>query len=115
MLVLKSAKNQNRHDRHPKNAIILQRGWQVGTRLVTVVLLHLSPMMRNHPMTLSEFYDEVSRNVDTDKTKINVAETKRVLSEAFLLLQSYDSATTADLVSKGLAAAKKKATTPAKK
>jgi hypothetical protein len=37
-------------------------------------------------MTLSEFYNEVSRRTDTAETAINVAETKGVLSEAFLLL-----------------------------
>lgn len=66
-------------------------------------------------MTLSEFYDEVSRNADTAGTKINVAETKRVLSEAFKVLYGLDAALAADLVAKGLAAAKKKAQTPAKK
>jgi hypothetical protein len=61
-------------------------------------------------MTLSEFYDEVARRADTDKTKINVADTKRVLSEAFLVLHTLDAATVTELVAKGLAGAKKKAT-----
>lgn len=65
-------------------------------------------------MTLSEFYDEVARRADTDKTKINAAETKRVLSEGFKVLYSLDPATAAELIAKGLAGAKKKAT-PAKK
>ena len=60
-------------------------------------------------MTLSEWYDEVARHADTDKTKINVADVKRVLSEAFKVLVSQDSATAAELFAKGLAGAKKKA------
>lgn len=60
-------------------------------------------------MTLSEFYDEVARRADTEKTKINVADVKRVLSEAFLVLQGLDATTVAELVAKGLAGAKKKA------
>ena len=35
-------------------------------------------------MKLNDFYNEVSKRVDTEKTSITVAETKRVLSEAFL-------------------------------
>ena len=37
-------------------------------------------------MKLTDFYNEVSRRVDTGKTAINAAETRRVLSEAFLVL-----------------------------
>ena len=59
-------------------------------------------------MTLTEFYDEVSRKADTDKTKIGVAETKRVLSEAFKILAALDAATCADVLAKGLVTAKKK-------
>jgi hypothetical protein len=59
-------------------------------------------------MNLSEFYDEVARHADTEKTKINVADVKRVLSEAFKVLQGLDAVTVTELVSKGLAAAKKK-------
>ena len=59
-------------------------------------------------MKLSDFYNEVARLVDTDKTAINAAETKRVLSEAFLVLAAMDAAEFADTVSKGLATAKKK-------
>ncbi len=61
-------------------------------------------------MTLNEFYDEVSRKADTDKTKISAAETKRVLSEAFKVLAPLDAATVTDLIAKGLAIAKKKLT-----
>lgn len=59
-------------------------------------------------MTLSEWYDEVARHADTDKTKINVADVKRVLSEAFKVLVKQDAAVAAELVAKGLAGAKKK-------
>lgn len=59
-------------------------------------------------MKLNDFYNEVSRNVDTAKTEITVAETKRVLSEAFLLLAKMDAAEALDTVSKGVATAKKK-------
>ncbi len=59
-------------------------------------------------MTLSEFYDEVARRADTAKTAINVAEVKRVLSEAFLVLNGLDAATAAELFAKGLSTAKKK-------
>ena len=47
-------------------------------------------------MKLTDFYNAVSRRVDTDKTSISVAETKRVLSEAFLELASMDAAEFAD-------------------
>lgn len=60
-------------------------------------------------MTLSEFYDEVARRADTDKTKIGVADTKRVLSEAFKVLAAMDAAGFAEVVAKGVSTAKKKA------
>ena len=60
-------------------------------------------------MKLTDFYNEVSRRVDTERTSITVAETKRVLSEAFLVLAAMDAAEFADTVSKGVAQAKKKA------
>jgi hypothetical protein len=59
-------------------------------------------------MTLNEFYDEVARKADTDKTKISAAETKRVLSEAFKILAPLDAATVTELIAKGLSTAKKK-------
>lgn len=59
-------------------------------------------------MKLSDFYNEVSRKTDTKGTAITVAETKRVLSEAFLLLAKMDAAEFADTVSKGVAQAKRK-------
>ncbi len=59
-------------------------------------------------MNLSQFYDEVARRADTEKTKIGVADTKRVLSEAFKVLAALDTATFADVVAKGVINAKKK-------
>jgi hypothetical protein len=59
-------------------------------------------------MKLNDFYNEVSRRVDTKKTAITVAETKRVLSEAFRVLASMDASECTDTISKGLAKAKKK-------
>ncbi|MEY4567236.1 MAG: hypothetical protein RLY14_2206, partial [Planctomycetota bacterium] len=47
---------------------------------------------------------------DTAGTKINAAETKRVLSEAFALLAKLDAADASDTIAKGLAAGKKKIT-----
>jgi hypothetical protein len=61
-------------------------------------------------MKLNDFYNEVSRRTDTDKTAISVAETKRVLSEAFMVLAEMDAAESADTISKGLTTAKKKLT-----
>lgn len=55
-----------------------------------------------------KFYNEVSRRVDTDNTAISVAETKRVLSEAFMVLAGMDATQSADTISKGLTTAKKK-------
>lgn len=60
-------------------------------------------------MKVSDFYNEVSRRVDTDKTQINAAETKRVLSQGFQLLQSLSTAEAADTIAKLLAAAEKAA------
>lgn len=59
-------------------------------------------------MKLTEFYSEVSRRADTGKTSINAAETRRVLSEAFLVLNKLKAAEAADLFAKGLAQAAKK-------
>ena len=60
-------------------------------------------------MKLSDFYNEVSRLTDTDKTQINAAETKRVLAVAFDLLAKMDATEMADTLSKGLSQAKKRA------
>ena len=53
-------------------------------------------------MTLTDFYNEVSRRTDTKGTKINVAETKRVLSEAFNLLASLPTEDAFSLIGSGL-------------
>ncbi|MEN1681333.1 MAG: hypothetical protein AAGJ46_17250 [Planctomycetota bacterium] len=60
-------------------------------------------------MNLTEFYNEVSRRVDTDKTQINVAECKRVLAEAFVVLSKMSAADATALVAKGIATGAKKA------
>ncbi|QDS97730.1 hypothetical protein [Adhaeretor mobilis] len=59
-------------------------------------------------MNLNQFYNEVSRKADTKGTSITVAETKRVLSEMFLLLAKMDAADATSILAKGLASAKKK-------
>jgi hypothetical protein len=59
-------------------------------------------------MTLTDFYNEVARRADTDKTHIGAAETKRVLSEAFKILAGLDAASAAEVFAKGLATATKK-------
>ena len=59
-------------------------------------------------MKLTDFYSEVSRRADTGKTAISAAETRRVLSEAFLVLNSLSAAEASDVVAKGLAQAAKK-------
>ena len=59
-------------------------------------------------MTVNDFYNEVSRKVDTEKTQIGVADTKRVLSEAFKVLASMPTAEAFDIVSKSIGNAAKK-------
>lgn len=59
-------------------------------------------------MKLTDFYTAVSKRVDTGKTEINAAETRRVLSEAFLVLHKLPAAEAADVFAKGLATAAKK-------
>lgn len=59
-------------------------------------------------MNLNEFYNEVARRADTGKTAITAAETRRVLSEAFLVLNKMKAADAAGVVAKGLASAAKK-------
>jgi hypothetical protein len=59
-------------------------------------------------MNLTDFYNQVSRLADTDKTKINVADSKRVLSIAFAELEKMDASELADTLSKGISQAKKK-------
>ncbi|MEI8021956.1 MAG: hypothetical protein WCH39_27345 [Schlesneria sp.] len=59
-------------------------------------------------MNVNDFYNEVSRKVDTDKTSIGVAETKRVLSEAFKILAALPTADAFDIVAKAISKAAKK-------
>lgn len=59
-------------------------------------------------MTLNDFYNEVARLTDTEKTQINAAETKRVLAIAFQVLAQKSAAEASDLIAKGLSAAAKK-------
>ena len=59
-------------------------------------------------MTFKDFLTAVAKNSDTAKTSINAAEVSRVVSEAFKVLAKQDAATSAELVAKGLALAKKK-------
>lgn len=60
------------------------------------------------PPSLKAAYDQVSRRVDTDGTRINVSETYRVLSEFFVYLSRLPSDEALQLVAKGIANAKKK-------
>ena len=59
-------------------------------------------------MNINDFYNEVSRKVDTEKTQINAAETKRVLSEAFKILAAMPTAEAFDIISKSISNAAKK-------
>lgn len=59
-------------------------------------------------MNLNDFLNEVSRHVDTEKSQINAADTRRVISEAFKVLAQLDAATAAEVIAKGLGNAKKK-------
>ena len=59
-------------------------------------------------MKLTDFYNEVSRRTDTRGTKINVAETKRCISEAFNLLAELPSEEAFAFVSSGLKRNKQK-------
>ena len=59
-------------------------------------------------MNINDFYNEVSRKVDTEKTQINAAETKRVLSEAFKILAAMPTAEAFDIISKSISHAAKK-------
>jgi hypothetical protein len=59
-------------------------------------------------MTLTDFYNEVSRHTDTDTLKIGASETKRVLAVMFSQLAKLETATAFDLIARGLENAKKK-------
>lgn len=60
-------------------------------------------------MTLTDFYNEVAKQADTDKQKIGASDTKRVLAVAFSILAKHDAATVHELIAKGLSIAAKKA------
>ena len=57
---------------------------------------------------VSRKYNEVSSKVDTEKTQINAAETKRVLLEAFKVLAGMPTAEAFDIISKSISNAAKK-------
>ena len=61
-------------------------------------------------MTLSDFYNEVSRHTDTDTDtlKIGASETKRVLAMMFTLLAKMDATDATGIIARGLENAKKK-------
>ena len=65
-------------------------------------------------MNLNQFYNHVARLTDTAGSKINVAETKRVLAVAFQEISKLPVAEAADVIAKGLAAGAAK-NKPAKK
>lgn len=60
-------------------------------------------------MKLTDFYNEIARLADTDKTQINVADTKRVMACAFDVLAKMDANEALDTVAKGVATASKRA------
>ena len=53
-------------------------------------------------MTLTEFYNEVSKRADTAGLSINAVETKRVLAVFFDLLEDLSPEDAFDLIAKGL-------------
>ena len=59
-------------------------------------------------MTLTEMYNVVSRRADTAGTKINVAETNRVLSEMFGVLSELNTDEAVAVVAAGLKVSRKK-------
>lgn len=56
-------------------------------------------------MTLRDFYAEVASKADTQGTKINAAETNRVLACMFDVLEDKSPAEAFELINKGLAQA----------
>lgn len=58
--------------------------------------------------TLNQIYNEVSRRSDTNGTKINVAETRRVLSEFFIVLSRLTLDDALHIVRQGLSRARDK-------
>ena len=59
-------------------------------------------------MNLSDVYNELSRRVDTECTKICVADTKRVMSEFFKLMAEKQTSEVLMVLARGLALAESK-------
>ncbi|MEM8865641.1 MAG: hypothetical protein AAGF31_08890 [Planctomycetota bacterium] len=59
-------------------------------------------------MNLNDFYNAVAKRTDTAKTKINAAETRRVISEAFVVLSKMKTADATNIIAKGIASGAKK-------
>lgn len=59
-------------------------------------------------MTLNDFYNAVAKRADTAKTQITAAETRRVLSEAFVVLSKMNAVDSSNIVAKGIASGAKK-------
>jgi hypothetical protein len=55
-----------------------------------------------HSVTLNDIYNQVAARADTAGTKINVADTKRVLACFFDVLEDYKPAEAFDFIAKGL-------------
>ena len=53
-------------------------------------------------MKLTDLYNEVSRRSDTKGTKINVSETKRVLSELFCVLSELPTDEAVSVIASGM-------------
>lgn len=60
------------------------------------------------PISLTEFYNIISRRTDTSGTQINVAETKRVLSEMFILLDELGTSEALAVIARGVQKANSK-------
>jgi len=59
-------------------------------------------------MKVTDFYNAVARKADTDTTKINAAEVRRVLATAFEELSSLPAAEAMDVVAKAMVSAAKR-------
>lgn len=59
-------------------------------------------------MNLNDFYNAVAARADTAKTQINAAETRRVISEAFVVLSKMNAVDASNIVAKGIASGAKK-------
>ncbi|MEM9186284.1 MAG: hypothetical protein AAGB00_07310 [Planctomycetota bacterium] len=59
-------------------------------------------------MTLNDFHNAVAKRADTAKTKINAAETRRVISEAFVVLSKMNAVDASSIIAKGIASGAKK-------